>query len=83
VEQIDIGGPSMVRSAAKNHAYVAVRHGSVGLWMGDEGAREQRLPHRTGESVHPGFRRPLPRRPAMIRRSPPTSRPDPVDRWGG
>ncbi|MBP1601785.1 MAG: phosphoribosylaminoimidazolecarboxamide formyltransferase/IMP cyclohydrolase, partial [Acidobacteria bacterium] len=24
VEQIDIGGPSMVRSAAKNHAYVAV-----------------------------------------------------------
>ena len=24
IEQIDIGGPSMVRSAAKNHAYVAV-----------------------------------------------------------
>ena len=24
VEQIDIGGPSMIRSAAKNHAYVAV-----------------------------------------------------------
>ncbi|UCH34877.1 MAG: bifunctional phosphoribosylaminoimidazolecarboxamide formyltransferase/IMP cyclohydrolase [Armatimonadota bacterium] len=24
VEQIDIGGPSMVRSAAKNHAYVAI-----------------------------------------------------------
>lgn len=24
IEQIDIGGPSMIRSAAKNHAYVAV-----------------------------------------------------------
>src|SRR6185312_16002762 len=24
VEQIDIGGPSMVRSAAKNHAYVGI-----------------------------------------------------------
>ena len=26
IENIDIGGPSMVRSAAKNHAFVAVRH---------------------------------------------------------
>ena len=24
IENIDIGGPSMVRSAAKNHAYVAI-----------------------------------------------------------
>ena len=24
IEQIDIGGPSMIRSAAKNHAYIAV-----------------------------------------------------------
>ena len=31
IENIDIGGPSMVRSAAKNHAHVAVRHRSLRL----------------------------------------------------
>ena len=29
IEQIDIGGPSMIRSAAKNHAYVGVVTGSA------------------------------------------------------
>ena len=42
IENIDIGGPSMVRSAAKNHAFVADRHRSRRLCRADRGARRER-----------------------------------------
>ena len=38
VENIDIGGPAMIRSAAKNHAYVAVCTGAGGHGRGARGA---------------------------------------------
>ena len=39
VENIDIGGPAMLRAAAKNHAYVAVVTDPDGLCGGAQRAR--------------------------------------------
>ena len=66
IEEIDIGGPSMVRAAAKNHANVAIvtspaRYDAVLAALdGDDGAR-RRLPARAGARgvrPHRGLRRP-------------------------
>ena len=45
VEQIDIGGPSMVRAAAKNHASVAVVVEPSGYDRGPGSTRQRRLHH--------------------------------------
>ena len=42
IENIDIGGPSMVRSAAKNHAYVAIVTDPADYADADRGARRER-----------------------------------------
>ena len=62
VENIDIGGPAMIRAAAKNHAYVAVvtdpedyaavlnaldmNFGSLSLEFSEETGRQGLCPHR-------------------------------------
>lgn len=51
IEQIDIGGPSMVRSAAKNHAYVAI--------ITDPGQYERVLEQLQGDGLTHEFRREL------------------------
>ena len=50
IENIDIGGPSMVRSAAKNHAICRDRDGSGRLWRAD---RPGRTAGRHGLAVPP------------------------------
>lgn len=51
IEQIDIGGPSMVRSAAKNHAYVAI--------VTQPAQYDQVLEQLRGAGLTPEFRRDL------------------------
>ncbi len=41
VENIDIGGPAMIRAAAKNHGYVAVVVDPVGLCRAGRQPRRQ------------------------------------------
>src|SRR5690606_9271107 len=48
IEQIDIGGPSLVRAAAKNHAHVAVatspqQYGEILASLEDHGGTDQAL----------------------------------------
>ena len=70
IENIDIGGPSMVRSAAKNHAFVAIVTDPGRLCRAGRGARRERrhdvarFPQASGRQ---GFRRD---RQPMMRRSP-------------
>ena len=45
IENIDIGGPSMVRSAAKNHAHVAIVTDPGRLCRAAGRARRQRREH--------------------------------------
>ena len=53
IEEIDIGGPSMVRAAAKNHANVAIvtspaRYDAVLAALDGDGRARRRLPPRAG-----------------------------------
>ena len=58
VEQIDIGGPAMVRAAAKNHASVAVVTSPDGVPAGHRGAGRGRAhAGRSGAGSPPGVRR--------------------------
>ena len=59
IENIDIGGPAMIRSAAKNHAYVdggrrsgRLRHGARGR-CGSRAACLCAAPEARGESLCP------------------------------
>ena len=62
VEEIDIGGPSMVRAAAKNHANVAIvtspaRYDAVLAAIEARRARRRRAPRRAGRRSVPAHRR--------------------------
>ena len=59
IENIDIGGPSMVRSAAKNHAFVAIVTDPGRLCRADRGARRERR-HRRSTCAASSPPRPLP-----------------------
>ena len=91
IENIDIGGPSLIRGAAKNHAHVAVvvdpdqypalieQLRDLGGTTLDDAARPGRGGVRADRPLRPGDRR-LPRRRARPRgrsdrRSPPSSAP--------
>ena len=90
VEQIDIGGPSMVRAAAKNHANVAVVVSPSGYEQVVRGARRWRLRPRRSDRRSPVSPSSTPprttsrsragsatswRRPTWSTASPPGSRP--------
>ncbi len=61
VENIDIGGPAMIRSAAKNHGYVAVCTRARGHGRGPGGAAGRRR-HHAGAAPPPGRARLRPHR---------------------
>ena len=62
VEQIDIGGPSMVRAAAKNHPSVAIVTSPGALRRRARRGRRRRLHPRPSASGWPPRRSPTPRR---------------------
>ena len=62
VEQIDIGGPSMVRAAAKNHPSVAIVTSPGEVLRGARGGRARRLHPRPSAGPWPPRRSCTPRR---------------------
>ena len=63
IENIDIGGPSMVRSAAKNHAYVAIVTDPADYAL----VAERRATARLARLASGSPPRPMPRPPPMTR----------------